>query len=196
MQFQPRSLSLGAAPSASACPPSPESNASILFIGRWLAHLTLAALLFLLLTLVSGAIARAQDSSAITPTDNTAQNATPTGPLPFDVSNPKHKKWPEAEATRIYTWACDLLARTVHPERPPQLRPKFRLVLGADNDEFFRDGPNTEIHLKSWNSEKFAQGVVVIALRELVPRPDLAWLAHESVSMAGSTVDVIDLQHQ
>jgi hypothetical protein len=45
--------------------------------------------------------------------------------LPFEVSNPKHKKWPEAQAARIYTWACDLLARSIRPEKPPQLHPKF-----------------------------------------------------------------------
>src|SRR5580700_8386079 len=33
--------------------------------------------------------------------------------LPFRVSNPKHKKWPGDEASRIYTSACELVARTI-----------------------------------------------------------------------------------
>lgn len=115
------------------------------------------------------------------------------GTLPFEVSNPKHKKWPEAEAARIYTWACNLLARSIRPEKPPQLHPKFTLVLGADGDEYVRDTKVVEIHLKNWNSEKFAQGVVVVALRDLVERQELARLAHQSVSMADSTIDVREI---
>jgi hypothetical protein len=140
---------------------------------------------------VSTTVARAQES--IAPADrNSIQSATAN--LPFEVSNPKHQKWPAPEAARIYNSACDLLARSVRPEHPPQLRPKFKLVLGADNDEFIRDGAVAELHLKSWDPEKFAQGVVVVALRELVPRPDLARLARLSVTLAGSTVDVGELR--
>lgn len=116
--------------------------------------------------------------------------------LPFEVSNPKHKKWPEAQAARIYTWACDLLARSIRPEKPPQLHPKFVLVLGADGDEYVRDTTTTEIHLKNWNPEKFAQGVVVVALRDLVHAQDLAKLAHQSVSLADSTIDVRELPNR
>jgi len=47
--------------------------------------------------------------------------------LPFEVSNPSNKKWSPAEASRIYDSACDVLARTIRPEKPPHLRPKFRL---------------------------------------------------------------------
>jgi hypothetical protein len=113
--------------------------------------------------------------------------------LPFEVSNPKHKKWPEAQAARIYTWACDLLARSIRPEKPPQLHPKFVLVLGADGDEYVRDTNTVEIHLKNWNPEKFAQGVVVVALRDLVHGQDLAKLAHQSVSLADSTLDAREM---
>ena len=67
-------------------------------------------------------------------------------------------------------------------------------MLGADTDEFVRDAAVTEIHLKSWNPEKFAQGVVVVALREVVPRSDLARLARLSVSLAGSTVDISEIR--
>jgi hypothetical protein len=187
MLFQPRSSNPGAAPSACASLSFAEPQASILSPGRWLARLTLAALLF---SALSTTVARAQERTA--PADDSIQASNSN--LPFEVVNPKHKKWPEAEAARIYNSACDLLARSVRPEHPPQLRPKFRLVLGSDQDEFVRDDAMAELHLKSWNPEKFAQGVVVVALRELVPRPDLARLAHLSVTLAGSSVDVGDLR--
>ena len=138
--------------------------------------LTRRMLMAFLLIWLFAALAHAQDSS-----------------LPFEVSNPKHKKWPEAQAVRIYTWACDLLARSIRPEKPPQLHPKFVLVLGADGDEYVRDTTTTEIHLKNWNPEKFAQGVVVVALRDLVHGQDLAKLAHQSVSMADAIIDVREL---
>jgi hypothetical protein len=68
-------------------------------------------------------------------------------------------------------------------------------VLGSGEDAFVRDQGIPELHLKSWNSEKFAQGVVVVALRDLVPRSDLARLARQSVSLAGATLDAREIQH-
>src|SRR5580704_1607178 len=65
--------------------------------------------------------------------------------LPFEVSNPGNKKWSPVEAARIYDSACDLLARTIRPEKPPVLRPKFRLVLGTENDEFVNEGGIIEV---------------------------------------------------
>ena len=116
--------------------------------------------------------------------------------VPFEVSNLNNKKWPPAEATRIYDSACDLLARTIRPEKPPRLRPKFRLVLGAESDQFVNEGGVTEIHLKSWNPEKFAEGVVVVAVRDVLRADDLARVVHQSVSLAASTVNVHELGRQ
>lgn len=114
--------------------------------------------------------------------------------LPFEISNPKNKKWEAPEAVRIYTWACDLLARTVRPEKPPQLHPSFRLVLGADNDEFVHENSVFEIRLKSWNPEKFSQGVVLAAVSGLVQGEELNRVARQSVSLANSTLDVRQAQ--
>ncbi len=113
--------------------------------------------------------------------------------LPFTVSNPKNQKWPADQAERIYTSACDLLGRTIRPEKPPQLRPKFLLVLGADNDEFVRIGSQVEVRLKSWNSPKFAEAVVMVAAREVLQASDLNNIVHQSVSLAQSSVSVSDL---
>jgi hypothetical protein len=66
-------------------------------------------------------------------------------------------------------------------------------VLGADDDEFVRDGPVNEIRLKSWNPEKFAKGVVVVAIRDVLHADDLAKIAHQSVVLADSSLDVREL---
>ena len=110
-------------------------------------------------------------------------------PLPFEISNPQNKKWEATEAVRIYSWACDLLARTIRPEKPPQLHPNFRLVLGADDDSFVHRDNRFEIHLKSWNPEKFSQGVVLVAVAGIVQADELNRVAHQSVSLANSTLD-------
>lgn len=116
--------------------------------------------------------------------------------LPFEVSNPSNKKWSPAEATRIYDSACDLLARTIRPEKPPHLRPRFRLVLGAESDQFVNEGGLTEIHLKSWNPEKFAEGVVVVGVRDVLRADELARVVHQSVSLAAATINVHELGRQ
>jgi hypothetical protein len=113
---------------------------------------------------------------------------------PFDVRNPKNRKWPAEEATRIYFSACDLVARTVRPERPPRLRPKFVLVLGADSDEFVNLSPDMEVHLKSWNAVKFAEAVALVASREVVQPDDLERIVKQSVSLANATVSVNQLK--
>lgn len=114
------------------------------------------------------------------------------GPLPFEVANPKNKKWSAIEAGRIYASACNLVARSIRPERPPTLQPRFRLVLGAEADEFVRDQSVTEIHLKAWNPERFAQGVVALAMREALQEDEMQRIARISVALANSTLDARD----
>jgi hypothetical protein len=118
---------------------------------------------------------------------------TQTAVLPFEVSNPKNKQWSPEEANRIYNSACQLLARTVRPDRPPELHPRFLLVLGAKNDEFVREGSRVEVHLKNWQPEIFAQAVVNIAVRDLLHGDQLWQVAHQSVVLANSTIDVQEI---
>jgi hypothetical protein len=113
---------------------------------------------------------------------------------PFQVSNPKHKKWSSEEAGKIYYSACELLARTVRPEKPPRLHPKFLLVLGADANEVVRTDSDVEVHLKSWDADKFAEAIVMVAAREVLQRDDLTKIAHQSVSFAQGTVSVDNLR--
>lgn len=124
-----------------------------------------------------------------------AQTQKPThAALPFEVSNPRNKKWQPAEASRIYDSACNLVARTIRPDHPPELHPQFRLILGADNDEFVRDGSHVEVHLKTWEPELFAQAVVAVAVRDLLQDDQLQKVAHQSVLLANSTIDARELR--
>ncbi len=108
--------------------------------------------------------------------------------VPFEVSNPKHKKWSSEEAGKIYYFACDLLARTIRPEKPPRLHPRFVLVLGADANQVLRTGSAVEIQLKSWDADKFAEAMVLVAAREVLQVDDLMKIARQSVSSAEATV--------
>jgi hypothetical protein len=114
--------------------------------------------------------------------------------LPFEVKNPKHKKWPEEQALKIYTSACELAARAIRPEQPPHLHPKFVLVLGSTDNETVRSRDMSEIRLKDWMPEAFAQAIVVMAIREVLPREQVADLVHSAVISSQASVSLGELQ--
>ena len=128
---------------------------------------------------------------AITPAWSQAQATAP-----FEVQNSKNQRWYPVEARRIYTSACDLVARSIRPDNPPHLEPRFLLVLGAEENEFVHDGRVNEIRLKAWNPETFAEGVVIGAIRDVLHADDLAKIAHQSVVLADSTLDVRELRER
>ena len=115
---------------------------------------------------------------------------------PFGVSNPKNKKWPVDEATRIYFSACDRVAHTIRPENPPHLRPSFVLVLGAQNNETVRDGKVAQVRLKGWDPGAFAQAVVILAAREILTPDDMVHITRDTLTYAQANVSVSDLRQQ
>lgn len=115
-------------------------------------------------------------------------------PLPFEVSNPKHLEWSTDEAGRIYMSACELVARSVRPEKPPRLTPKFRLVLGTKEDATLHDGAGSEVHLKTWNPARFAEAMVLMASREILKTEDIVHLTHDTLRAAEATVSVNELK--
>ncbi len=125
---------------------------------------------------------------------NVSGNAQTT--LPFEVSNPKHLEWSTDEAERIYSSACELVARSLRPERPPRLTPKFVLVLGTQEDETLRDGPKAEVHLKTWNPARFAEAMVLMATREILKREDVSHLTRDTLMAAGASVSVSELKQK
>jgi hypothetical protein len=114
--------------------------------------------------------------------------------LPFDVSNPRHQKLPVEEAERIYVSACALAARAIRPERPAHLRPKFTLVLGAADDQIVREEARAEIHLKVWNAATFAEGVVMLAAREILRSEDVEDIVRTAVLSSRASVSVSELR--
>jgi hypothetical protein len=126
-----------------------------------------------------------------------AGNCAAQIPLPFQVSNPKHEKWPQEEAVKIYFSACDQAARAVRPEKPPQLHPNFVLVLGTSKDETVRYDDIAEVHLKNWKPESFAEAVVLMAIREVLSRDKVADVVRSVVLSSRSSVSVEELkQHR
>jgi len=116
--------------------------------------------------------------------------------LPFEVSNPKHLDWSMEQAGRIYATACELVARSIRPERPPRLQPRFVLVLGADRDETLRRGDTAEVHLKKWNPVHFAEAMVLMATREILKSEDLEHLTRDTLMAAQATVSVNELKQR
>jgi hypothetical protein len=125
---------------------------------------------------------------------SSAQNSS--APLPFEVSNPKHLSLPQEEANRIYSSACELVARSIRPEKPPRLTPKFVLVLGADADETLRNGPTSEVRLREWNAPRFAEAMVLMATREILKGEDVAHLTRDTLMAAQASVSVNELRRQ
>jgi hypothetical protein len=116
--------------------------------------------------------------------------------LPFAVSNPKHLAWSTEQANRIYASACELVARTIRPEKPPKLAPKFLLVLGTAQNETLRSGPTAEVHLKEWNPARFAEAMVLMATREIIKNDDLANLTRDTLVAARASVSVTELKQK
>ena len=123
-------------------------------------------------------------------------NSSAQTSLPFQVSNPKNLNWSMEEADRIYSSACKLVARSIRPERPPQLQPKFLLVLGASSDETLRKGTTSEVHLKKWNPARFAEAMVLIATREIFNREDVTNLTRDTLIASQASVSVNELRER
>jgi hypothetical protein len=114
---------------------------------------------------------------------------------PFEVKNPRHLKWPVEQASRIYSFACELVTRSMRAGKNQPLAPKFVLVLGAKADQTVRGGNKiTEIQLKKWDSERFAEAVVLLTMRESIRDDEVLRLARSTLEAAQSTVSVGELR--
>jgi hypothetical protein len=95
-----------------------------------------------------------------------------------------------AEVRAIYLSAC----RTVEEEfnRTDPVRPSLTLLLGADTEGLYY--PKREIQLKKWDKYEFAEGVVMLAVADLLPKDKKLSLARLAVVEAESTVEVSELK--
>lgn len=94
------------------------------------------------------------------------------------------------QAQDIYRAAC----ATVQQEfgRAYPLNPKVVLVLGAEVDGVLRD--KNEVRLRKWDRYLFAQGVIILAFGELMPREQKLTMAKRAVNWADATVSVQQMQ--
>lgn len=143
-----------------------------------------------------GAVARLTMAICMVALLEALSSAQTSTPLLFEVSNPKHLALPADEANRIYSSACELVARSIRPEKPPRLAPKFVLVLGTDADETLRSGPTAEIHLREWNAARFAEAMVLMATREILKGEDIMNLTRDTLLAAQASVSVSELKRQ
>jgi hypothetical protein len=106
------------------------------------------------------------------------------------IRNPRSQTLPYAEAQAIYLSAC----KTVEQEfsRTNPVRPRLALLLGADKDRVYF--PKREIQLTKWDRYQFAQGVVLLAMDDLLPEDKRLSLTRLAVLGAESTVDLGELK--
>lgn len=117
-------------------------------------------------------------------------NSTPANGRLFPVRNPRNQAMPYAQAETIYLSACRVVEQEFRRTEP--LRPRLTLVLGANRDALYY--PNREIQLKKWNDYRFAQGVVLLAVEDMLPKDKQILLTKLAVLEAESTVDVRELR--
>jgi hypothetical protein len=121
-----------------------------------------------------------------------SSETTPTGSGLFAIVNPQGQAVPYAQADAIYLSACKVVEEEF--SRTDPVRPKLTLLLGAEKDGVYY--PQREIHLTKWNKFRFAQGVVVLAVDDLLPREKRMSLTQLAIADAESTVDVGELKSE
>ena len=122
-----------------------------------------------------------------------SSSAFAQGDSPFAIRNQKNKKFPVSEASRIYEAVCVVVGREVRPEHPPLLQPRFTLVLGAEKDELIQQNQVAELHLTDWSREKFAQGVVVLAMHEVLKADSVPMLSKRALAWTDAVVPMAEL---
>ena len=96
---------------------------------------------------------------------------------------------PVAEAEKVYVSACTVVKAEFH--QATTVKPRLTLVLGANTDRVYLD--EHEVQLRKWNEHLFAQGVVVLAVEELLNPEERLRLGELAVRWAETTVGVEDL---
>jgi len=98
--------------------------------------------------------------------------------------------WPAAEVERIYLSACSAVQQEFQIHR--LVRPQVTLLLGADVNTIQFE--KLEIRLTHWDRELFAQGVVMLASQDLMPREERMAITKRAIRWAQATVDAAELK--
>jgi len=102
------------------------------------------------------------------------------------------------EAESLYRSACTVVQHNF-PDRARELRPHFRVVIGADHNRvqgkvvLNNRSVGAEIRLKKWDPTLFAQGVVVLAYYDALTSDVIKQLGNHAVQ-ASATVDISGLK--
>ena len=108
----------------------------------------------------------------------------------FTIHNPRNQAVPYPEVQAIYLSACKVIEQEF--SRPNPIRPRLRLLLGAGKNRVYY--PDREIQLTKWDKFQFAQGVVLLAMADLLPKDEQVSLTKLAVLGADSIVDVRELK--
>jgi hypothetical protein len=108
----------------------------------------------------------------------------------FTIHNPRNQTVPYPEVQAIYLSACKVVEQEFSRVNP--IRPRLTLLLGAGKDRVYY--PEREIQLTKWDKLQFAQGVVLLAVADMVPKEEQVSLTKLAVFVADSTVDVRELK--
>jgi hypothetical protein len=97
------------------------------------------------------------------------------------------------EAESIYHSACAVVQHDFHSGS--ELHPHLTVVIGAERNEVHsRRIPVGEIWMKNWDPIVFAQGVVVFAFDQMLPRDVIMQLANRAFRESNAAVDVAGLK--
>lgn len=109
----------------------------------------------------------------------------------FTIDNPRNQPLPYAEAQALYLSACKVVEQEF--ARTDPILPRLTLVLGTGSDSVYY--PKHEIQLKKWDKYQFAQGVVILAVSDMLPDDMAISLTRLAVVEAESTVGVDELKN-
>ena len=128
-----------------------------------------------------------------TPADIAASgDSDPASGRLLSIHNSTNEAVPYIQAEALYLSACRVVEQEFH--RSDAIRPRVTLNLGAGNNGV--DFPKHEIQLKKWDDYRFAQGVVMLAVDELLPVDKRISLTRLAVTQAESTVDLSELRNE
>ena len=108
----------------------------------------------------------------------------------FTILNPNHEDVSATKAQEVYLLVCKAVEERMNWSTT--IRPRLVLHLGAEQNLLRL--PDREIRLKKWDEYRFAEGVVELALRDLLSPEEKAKLSILAVDQASSSVNLCELK--
>jgi len=124
--------------------------------------------------------------------DAASGDGEPTPGMLFAIHNSTNETVPYVRAEALYLSACKVVEQEFRQSNA--VRPRVTLSLGAAVDRV--DFPKHEIQLKKWSGYQFAQGVVLLAVDDLLPIEKRISLTKLAVTEAESTIDLSELRNE